>query len=330
MKKILYISISLYLLLITGCSRVNEKSVVSDLNKKISNLNGYHMTGNLTIYSGDNTYRYKVESSYEDDNYRVTLINKTNNHEQIILKNDDGVYVLTPALNKNYKFQSSWPENSSQIYVLQSLLNDINKDKNIKLIKNKNGYILESKIYYSNNRNLVKEKIYMDKDLKIKKIEVYDKENNLQMKFDINEIDTKATFNKKYFKVSENMKSSTEETKQTISEIDSPNYPMYLPSGTYLENEESVSMEDKERIILTFEGESPFILVQETVNVTDEKEDIPVSGEPTFLLDTIGAISNNSLSFISNGIEYYLASDSLTTEQMVQVAESINPVAVMK
>ena len=55
-----------------------------------------------------------------------------------------------------------------------------------------------------------------------------------------------------------------------------------------------------------------------------------VSGAVNFITDTVGAISSNSVNFISNGVEYYLSSDSLTTEEMMQVAESISPVAVMK
>ena len=240
------------------------------------------------------------------------------------------VYVLTPALNKSFRFQSNWPENSSQIYLLESLSSDINEDNNLKLIDKGNNYVLECKLAYSNNKNLVKEKIYLDKNLNFKRVEVYDEDNNLQMKMKFNEIDKKANFNNNYFKVKENMKSDTVETEETISEIEDTIYPMYLPSGTYLSSEENVSKEDGERVILTFAGESPFILVQETVSKNEDEEDVPVMGSPTFITDTIGALSNDSLSFISNGVEYYLSSDSLTTEEMMQVAESMSPASVMK
>lgn len=329
MKKIFLASIFACIFLLTGCQKYTEKTIKKDINKEINGIKGYHILGDLDIYNGDNTYKYRVETSHSSDKYRVSLINKSNNHEQIIIKNDDGVYVLTPALNKSFKFQSNWPENSSQIYLLESLLSDINSDDNLKLVNKSNNYVLECKLAYSNNKNLVKEKIYLDKNLNFKRVEVYDEDNNLQMKMKFNEIDKKASFNNKYFNVKENMKSDSIETEETISEIEDTIYPMYLPSGTYLSSEESVSKEDGERVILTFAGESPFILVQETVNKVDE-EDIPVMGNPTFITDTIGAVSNNSLSFISNGIEYYLSSDSLTTEEMMQVAESISPVAVMK
>jgi len=316
------------ILLLTGCTKYTESSIKKDLNKNLKSLKGYHILGDLDIYNGDNTYRYKVETSNYKDKYRVSLVNKSNNHEQIIIKNDDGVYVLNPSLNKSYKFQSKWPENSSQIYLLESLISDMNNDSSFKLVEKDNNYVIETKLAYSNNKNLVKEKIYLDKNLNFKRVEVYDEDNNLQMKMIFNEVDKKATFNDNYFNVKENMRSNTSETEETMSEIEDTIYPMYLPSGTYLSTEESVAKEDGERVILTFAGESPFILVQETVS--SKEESIPVMGEPTFITDTVGAISKSSVNFVSNGIEYYLSSDSLTTEEMMQIAESISPVAVMK
>jgi len=112
--------------------------------------------------------------------------------------------------------------------------------------------------------------------------------------------------------------------------LDESIYPMYLPSGTYLSDEKSVSKEDGDRVILTFAGESPFILVEESVNKSEETEVIPVNGDPTILLDSVGALSDTSVNFISNGVEYYIASDSLTTQEIIQVAESINSLPVMK
>jgi hypothetical protein len=55
-----------------------------------------------------------------------------------------------------------------------------------------------------------------------------------------------------------------------------------------------------------------------------------VTGDPEFITDTIGAIGDNSIEFISNGIEYYISSENMTSNEMMQVAESLSPVAVMK
>lgn len=393
MKKIFITSLFLCLFLLTGCGKYNEKTIVKDLNKKINAITGYHIEGTMDIYNGEDVYSYDVESSYENDNYRVSLTNKMNNHEQIILRNADGVYVLTPSLNKSFKFQSNWPENNSQTYILQSILTDINKDENIKLEEKDGKYILKTKIAYSNNKNLVSQKIYMDKNLNFEKIEVYDESGNKQIKMVFDSIDTKATFNNKYFSTSENMKTvdvdesgeydnsqttdnnvntdesntnnsekenntstnetesntnnaqteeedletnETEESNTTETEssessvLEDTVYPMYLPSGTYLSTEETVSKEDGERVILTFAGESPFILVEETVTKTEEMEIIPVYGEPTILMDTVGALSDTSVNFISNGVEYYIASENLTKQEILEVARSISSVPIMK
>lgn len=377
MKKIFLTGLILSLFLLTGCGKYNEKTIVKDLNKKINAITGYHIEGTMEIYNGDDVYSYDVDSSYENDNYRVSLTNQLNNHEQIILRNADGVYVLTPSLNKSFKFQSNWPENNSQVYILKSILTDINKDENIKLEEKDGKYILNTKISYSNNKNLVNQKIYMDKKLNFEKIEVFDESGNKQIKMIFNTIDMKATFNNKYFSTSENMKTvdmtndddskindnekdeideernsntttnesdTTNDENTSDSEIDNNNstsdketmsiedtvYPMYLPSGTYLSTEETVSKEEGERVILTFAGESPFILVEETVGKSDEFEIIPVYGEPTILMDTVGALSDSSVNFISNGIEYYIASESMTMQEMLEVAQSISSIPVMK
>ena len=329
MKKLFFISLIFSLFFLTGCGKYTEKSIVKDINKKLNQISSYHIEGDMEIYSGEDVYKYRVKSSFENDNYRVSLINKSNNHEQIILRNEDGVYVLTPSLNKTFKFQSDWPENNSQVYILKSIQNDINDDKKVKL-ENKNGnYILTVKVSKTNNKDLNYQKIYLDKKLNITKIEVFDESNNKQIVMNYDSVDTKASFNNKYFKVSENMKTSNE-TNTTSTILEESIYPMFLPSGTYLSDEESVSKEDGDRVILTFAGESPFILVEESTKKTDEIQITPVYGEPTIISDTVAALSDTSINFISNGIEYYIASDNLTKQQIIEVAKSINSLPVMK
>lgn len=330
MKKIFFTGLILSLFFLTGCGKYTEKTIVKDINKKLNQISSYHIEGKMEIYNGDDVYKYDVKSSYENDNYRVSLTNNSNNHEQIILRNDDGVYVLTPSLNKSFKFQSKWPENNSQVYILKSLQNDINEDKNVKLEEKNGNYILTVKIANTNNKNLVYQKIYFDKKLNITKVEVFDENDNKQIKMIYDTLDTKASFNNKYFSVNENMKTTSKESSETTSLLEESVYPMYLPSGTYLSDEESVSKEDGDRIILTFQGESPFILVEESATISEETQIIPVYGEPTIIGDSVAALSDSSVNFISNGVEYYIASESLTTQEILQVVQSISALPVMK
>lgn len=332
MKKILF-SIMMVLLLVSGCGKNSETSVINDLEKKINKASAYKVTGVLEIVNNDEVYTYDVEVSYKkNNNYRVSLTNQANNHTQVILKNSDGVYVLTPALNKSFKFQSDWPYSNSQVYLLKSLINDIKdtKDRGFKDVKS--GYSLSTKVNYPNNSKLVKQTIELDKNGDLKKVSVYDSNNIICMTMTFDSIDYSPTFKKDYFNLDSVMSTysiSEEEVKKTTM-IDDTIYPLVIPNGTKLVSEEKIKKDVGDRIIMTFDGDKPFLLVEETAVVEDEFTVIPTYGEPFQLMDTLGVMTNNSLTWTSNGIEYYIVSDVLNQNELVEVAQSISYLPTMK
>ena len=328
MKKGLFvIVIFISSLFLTGC--FNKKSdIKKDFLNKVEKSKGYHLMGELEIINNEDSYLYDVDASYKsNDYYRVSLKNKTNNHEQIILKNETGVYVLTPSLNKSFKFQSDWPYNSSQSYLLQTLVSDIKNDDTSKVECKNDECIIETKVIYANNKNLIKQKIYF-KNGELTKVEVIDKDSNTKIKMIFNNIDYKASFDNNYFNLDSNMNLS--KTEQTINEIDSIIYPMYLPSNTYLTSKDIVPVENGERVILTFSGDNPFMIIEETVGITDDFVTLPVYGEIEWTLDTLGVITDNTVNWISNGIEYYAVSDTLNSEELLQVVNSFTVLPVGK
>lgn len=324
-----FLILFLLLFCVTGCFNKGSKDVVSSLKKNIEKTNSYHIIGELEIINNEDSYTYNVDVAYQkENNFRVSLKNKTNNHEQIILKNNEGVYVLTPSLNKSFKFQSDWPYNNSQIYLLQTLLKDIEGDSN-KIIEEKDGsYNIITKVNYSNNKNLVKQKIYIDKNMNIAKVEIMNNEDIVKMKMLFNKIDLNATYKDEYFNIDNNM--MINHTSETLKEIEDIIYPMYMPENTYLKSQDTVSLDNGERVILTFAGESPFMIIEETVNVTDNYETTVVYGDPEILLDTVGSVSENSVSFISGGIEYYAVSEALDKTELLEVVNSISTIPVGK
>ena len=118
-------------------------------------------------------------------------------------------------------------------------------------------------------------------------------------------------------------------TKQTAT-IEDIIYPMYLPENTYLTNQEKIDTSDGQRLILTFEGDNPFVLVEETITPSDTNLVIPTSGDLEFLTDVIGVVNDNSVSWCSNGIEYYIISNTLETSELVEIAKSISVLPVSK
>ena len=161
MKKNFLIIFFITIFLFSGCTKDSKSNIIDKVNKKIESLDAYQINGVLSISNNEDTYNYDVVVSYKkNDNYKVSLINKSNGHEQIILKSNNEVYVITPALNKSFKFQSSWPDNNSQIYILSSILNDINTDDEKTIDEFDSGYIVTTKVNYPNNIGLIKQKIY--------------------------------------------------------------------------------------------------------------------------------------------------------------------------
>lgn len=331
MKKIISIC-AILMLLLTGCVKYGEKEVLKDLNKNIEGLKSYYLEGKMEIINNEDTYKYDVNVSYkEDDYYKVSLKNESNNHEQIILKNDEGVYVLTPSLNKSFKFESEWPYNNSQVYLLESLLDDINNDKELSFEEKDEGYIFTSSVNYPNNRTLTKQKIYLDKDLNIKEVEVLNDQGITEIKMTFTNIDKKPTFTDDYFTLQKNLETAViEEEINPVTSIDEAVFPMFLPENTTLKSQDVVTKDNGERVILTFGGDKPFILIEETVGVEEELEIIPTLGEPTLLIDTIGSLSDNSVSWISKGMHYYITSENLSQEELVTIAKSISTIPVMK
>lgn len=374
-KKILFLMIFFFTLLLVGCGKYGEDDAIKDFKKKIDKADSYRVTGTLEITNNDDTYQYTVDASYKkDNNYRVSLINKSNNHEQIILKNSDGVYVVTPSLNKSFKFQSDWPKNNSQIYLLSSILNDIKNDTERKFEEKDGNYIFTTKVNYPNNTELSKQVITLDNKLNLKTIEVQNNNGITQMTMKFDNIDYNSNFNSNYFdlnsiidnienpddKLKNNTKdnndnSQTNKDKNTTTEnnnnnnindkapdnnkgktteqssaIDDIIYPLYIPTGTSLIDKEKVSKTDGERVILTFDGEKPFLLVEETSSVSDEFSIVPTLGEPYLLIDTIGALTNNSITWSSNGIDYYIVSDAMSQIELIEIASSISSIPTMK
>ena len=98
-KKI--ISLILIIFLATGCFHKENEDIINNLSKKIEGTEAYYIKGELEIINNEDSYLYDVEVSYKkEDNFKVNLINKTNNHEQIILKNSEGVYFKTQKSTK--------------------------------------------------------------------------------------------------------------------------------------------------------------------------------------------------------------------------------------
>ena len=214
MKKLLVALLSLTLL-VSGCVKTGTENVVKDFTSKVNDSKSYTLKGNMEIYADEETFTYSLEINFlKDYFYKVKMVNQTNNHEQIILRNTDAVYVITPSLNKSFKFQSEWPENSSQAYILSSITTDMNNDAETKVEEVDGNFVIKSKVNYPNNPELSYQKITVDKDNKIKKTEIYDEKDALKMKVTFTSVEYNTNLKEDDFKLEQYIKEDTN-TKDT-------------------------------------------------------------------------------------------------------------------
>ena len=319
----------LLIILSTGCSKGSSTNVIKKFADNVKHSKSYKLVGKMELLNDEETFNYTIDVSYlEKDNYKVEMVNTTNDHKQIILKNAEGLYVVTPSLNKSFKFESTWPDNSSQAYILSSLVKDIENDTNTKVSEADNLKVVESKVSYPNNDDLKYQKVYLDEKYNIKKVEVYGESDLPKIKVTFDDVDLKAGLKESEFALN-NFVSETKceedecKSEETLSKIESAIYPLYMPSNTYLSSSELVNTELDNRVILTFSGDKNFVIIEESASVNNEHEVIPVYGEPLMLNDTIAALSSNSMYWTSNNIDYYIVSDDLSVSEMVFIASSL-------
>ncbi len=343
MKKIIVMCLTI-LLLVSGCGEATKEDVIKEFNDKVTDTTSYKIIGTMEIMNGDDKFNYNLEANYLEANYyKVVLINETNNHEQVILRNSSGVYVISPSLNKSFKFDSVWPDNSSQGYLLGSLLKDLNSDEKSEITENEDGYIIKTVVNYPNNSSLQYQKIYFDKDYIPYQVEVYDSNDNISIKVNFEKVDLKANLKESDFDIEQYIDTSDCDTKCESSEdettckqecevekeevesgsLEDIIYPLYVPANTNLTSSEKIETETTDRNILTFTGEKNFVVVEEVSKISEEFEIIPINGNPEVVNDTVAALSNNSIYFTRNNIDYYIVSNDLTNEEMLSIASSM-------
>lgn len=74
---------------------------------------------------------------------------------------------------------------------------------------------------------------------------------------------------------------------------------------------------------MTYGGEKSFTLIQEKAQVAKASSSVTLNAEPVNLGYTIGALSDASLTWTYEGVDYLLSSKDLSQEEMVTVAKSM-------
>ncbi|MFT8873112.1 MAG: outer membrane lipoprotein carrier protein LolA [Sporolactobacillus sp.] len=314
-------------LMLSGCGAKSAKDVTEDLANKVNNMQSYQTDATMTFDHNGKKQVYLVKIDFKKPSYyRVALTDSHKQNQQMILRNVSGVYVLTPQLNKSYRFESNWPNNRSQAYLFNTLVKDITTDSNLSFKAKDNQYIFKTKTNY-NTTQLDNQTITFNKNLTPQKVEVRDKSQKIIITVRFTHFKFNPNLDNKTFDVKQNM-TAAEIKSSAAAAADSSTFKVAYPTATINGAKLAIMKPEVsaagEKYILKYTGKNPFTLIETKSEKADSAQPTLAAGDPANLGFAVGTVSDNTLSWSYGGTDFMLASNALNQEELITVAQSVN------
>ena len=312
---------------LVACGTPSKEDVSKKLSDKWNDAKGYELQATMEIKTGSEPRLYDVDVWHtKPDFYRVHVTQDGKDDSQMIVRNEEGVFVVTPSLGKTYKFQSDWPAQNSQAYLIGALSEDINADANATMTEEDDAYVFETVTRNNHRKVLPTQKIHVNKKTSLPiYVSVLDENNEEQIRITFNKI-TLGTERKAADYAVELTNEESTPAKEEGTDKDA-GFESYYPDIDWNEvtllDEESVSSESGPRVFMTFGGEKEFTIVQERATLPEHKLPVSMEGDPVDLGFTVAAITDKSIRWESEGISFFVASETLTQDELIEVATSM-------
>ncbi len=328
-KKIMIIAAAAVVVIAFLFLFLREKPFEDRLQQTLGSLNSYLLEGVMEVAEGEDTKSYDVSVKYlkqdDQDYFRVAMKDSGMDQEQEIIRNAEGVFVVTPTLNQIFKFQGNWPSNSLKPYLLQSM-REIAADESAQIEQTEEGYQISAGVNYPNNRNFTQQEMVFSDDLKIKSVQIFDDDHVLQMKMLFSKVDYEPGLTAEDFQVPQQLEKET--AAEPITDEDLPLMPMET-FGAVLSNSSVVENDGKVQYVLEYTGEKNFTIVEEVAESEETTQTIIMSGSLVDGLNMVGRYDGNHMTSVINSVRYTIYSDDLSEEEMSAVLQSMQ-VVVMK
>ncbi len=326
MKKYMGMGIGAIIVVIVLFIAFKPANAEKKLDDLYTNLEKYEVSAEMELASGEDFKNYQLTVGYQMvdgiEYFKVIMYDKSINQQQEILRNTDGVFVITPNLNQVFKFEGDWPNNSTKPYLLQNITQLLQQEYTMQ--KKEQTYIINSVASYSSVPSLVRQEIVLDKSMKPLSLIGYTEDDRVVLKIAFQKVDMNPVFDENYFMTPEkNMSASV----STELEYSLPWYPMQTFDAK-LTNENVMVVNDSKQHVLEFTGGKNFTIVQKEMIRNENLEVQSVSGTFVNELNLIGYYRENCLTVMSEQMEISVYSNELGIDEMLQVVQSLQ-VAVM-
>lgn len=319
MKKVISGVMLFLLVFLVGCNKSDNTNVVSRVSNYLNNLNSYCLSSTMKINRADKMVSMNVDVDYlAPSYYKVSF--KNSDSEQLIIKNDSGVFVLTPSLNKQFKFDSDWPLNSSHAYLLEAICKDINADNN-SVGSLENGMInIEASITHKTNHNLTKMKYSCDeKNLTPKKCVFLNDNGDEIITVDFNSFTKDKDLTKDYF----NEKRYLNNQEEGPNDSNTAGYDVTV--GYEIEgNSTLTSTTEDNKTIMVYSGSKPYTIIIEEANAYSEVVVFDEYSDFEVLEVGLCLVNENSMKYFIGDYQVTIYSNALTLDDYLMIADSIS------
>lgn len=327
-KKIIAGVLALLVLVLAGVKIFSSKSnVPTQINELRENLSSYHMEANMEMMMHEDKRTFLVTVDYkkenENDLFKISLYDKNINQEQIMIRNNDGVYVLTPSLNQVYTFKGDYPLNSQKPYLFHSMLSALDGDYDIEKVSD--GYLLSFVPKYENSPNWVKQDVKLSSDFKPIWVNIYDSNNSVVCAINFVKVEFNASLNQDDFNVELNMEKAKENTSNVSrNESELPFIVVDNIISSELSQQTSATIDGKTVYILSYTGSQSFTIIQSLLEENEETSYLAVNGTLLNCDQGLAIYNNSYLTYFYNGVKYEIYSSSLSVNEMIDIVSSLD------
>lgn len=319
MKKIYLLTIMFLALGLASCDKSSKHKDLKDVSEYVTSLDSYELKAVLSIKRQDKAVDMNVVVNYlKPSFYKVSFINESGN-EQIVVKNTSGVYVLTPSLNKEFRFDSDWPLNSSHAYILEAIMKDIESDTTSTYVIENDIILAEAKVGKVNS-DVVKMKFYYDLvNNKPVKTVFLNSANEEKVTVNFNEFTANKAIKEELFN---NKLIMDNKTNLENENVETPTILLtvgHILDGTTLSSQELTDS----LAILCYSGDKSYTIVAEVASTyfstvpIYEFDDLEVMKYGVMMFNDYGGI------YYHEGLEVSIYSSDLDIAEMVKIAEEM-------
>lgn len=311
--------IGVVLVIVSGLLFLNTKrhSLTKQVNQFNTNLSSYTLEGKMEILDGEDLRKFSVTTTYlkdgENDLFNVNLEDEGSHQKQQIIRNQDGVFVLAPSLNRAFQFQSEWPFNSFKPYIVQTVFGIF--DDSFESEKTKEGYQVTAPISYTADLRVTQLEVILDKNLTLKQVTLYDDNESEIVSLEVTKFELNNDISKEMFDVH-----ISEQT--TAVTYDLPFYPLEMMGSELIDQANPTIMND-EKYVLRFAGEGSFTIVESLMAATDEFTIEKLDGDIIEINGAIAIVNDKVVSLLDDGMISQLYSNDLSDEEKLAVITSL-------